>query len=113
MAIYVSMYKMGGSAKKVTKVAAPAAGAFMSKSPVGVAAGYAVNKMKEDDRKKKREEDAAKKAALVEENKQKYGWGSLQELTEARKKKAASLEERDEEEAGGISSLIGKNKTLG
>lgn len=54
-----------------------------------------------------------RQADLVEENTRKYGFGSLSELAEARRKKQQQLAERGEGQATGLSSLIGKGKTLG
>ena len=45
--------------------------------------------------------------------KEKYGWGSMAELIEARKKKEAELAGRESSRVSGISSLIGRGSTLG
>ena len=54
-----------------------------------------------------------RQADLIAENTRQYGWGSMVEVVEARRKKQQQLAERGEGQATGLSSLIGKGKTLG
>lgn len=60
-----------------------------------------------------KEREAQRQADLVAENTRQYGWGSMAEVVEARRKKQKQLEESGEGQATGLSSLIGKGKTLG
>jgi hypothetical protein len=61
-----------------------------------------------------KEEDAMREQAeLEQQNVQTYGFKNAVELAQARKKKQEELEGREETRATGISSLIGRGKTLG
>ena len=61
----------------------------------------------------KEEAEMQRQADLVAENTRQYGWGSMAEVVEARRKKQQQLAERGERQATGLSSLIGRGKTLG
>ena len=70
-------------------------------------AGRRVQNQMEKERAEQRQAD------LIAENTRQYGWGSMVEVVEARRKKQQQLAERGEGQATGLSSLIGKGKTLG